>query len=143
MTNGNNALAMIKNPRKIEVPLVRVVTGVGVGLIEVAAEVVDERRNKLSNDITAAQNIVPVVGTIVGIGMSLLNNDTARNIGNDIAVSFGAIATLKLANVARNTIALRKLKKLRELSIVRGGGVVSNKGGSPAIANRITTMSIA
>lgn len=135
---------MVKNPRKIEVPLVRVVTGVAVGLIEVGAEVIDERTNKLSNDITAIQNITPVVGTVIGIGMSLMKNETARNIGNDIAVGFGAIATLKLANVARNTIALKKLKKLRELSIVRGGARgIAGKGFSPAISNRITTMSIA
>lgn len=139
--NGNGAL-QVSNPRKIEVPLVRVVTGVGVGLIEVAAEFADEKLNKLSNDITAVQNITPIVGTVIGIGMSLMKNKSVRNVGNDLAVGFGAIATLKLANVARNTIAIKKLKKLRELSISRGGAVAT-KGINPAVANRITTMSIA
>lgn len=141
MSNGNGALQQVSNPRKIEVPLVRVVTGVAVGLIEVAAEVVDEKRNKLSNDITSVQNIVPVVGTVVGIVMSLTKNKSVRNVGNDIAVGFGAIATLKLANVARNTIAVKKLKKLRELSISRGGGI-SQKGVTP-MTNTISTMSMA
>ena len=141
MANGNSPL-QVQTPRKIEVPLVRVVTGVAVGLSEVAAEFVDEKRNKSSNDITAIQNLLPVVGTVVGIGMGLMKNKQIRKVGNDLAVGYGAIATLKLGNLARSTIQARKLKKLRQIASSRGGQV-QGRSIAPGTSNSISTMSLA
>lgn len=142
MSNGNGAMT-VTTPRKISVPLVRVVTGVAVGLSEVAAEFIDESRSKLANDVTSAQVLLPVVGTVVGIGMGMMKNKSARKVGNDIAVGYGAIATLKLGNVARGTISARKLKKLRSLTVSRGGGHVASRSIAPVHSNTITTMSMA
>lgn len=130
----------IVNPRKIEVPLVRVATSVGAGLTVLAAEFVDEKRNKSGNDITAVQNLLPVVGTVGGVVLALMKNKTARQIGNDLAASYGALATLKLGNVARQTISARKMKKLREVALKRGQGFVQSQSGSVA---KMTQMSLA
>lgn len=134
----------VQTPRKIEVPLVRVVTGVAVGLSEVAAEFIDESRGKRPEDITSFQVLLPIVGTVAGIGMGLMKNKSARKVGNDLAVGYGAIATLKLGNLARSTISGRKLKKLRQISISRGMGQSQNRSiaQSSNISN-MTTMSLA
>ena len=142
MVNGNGG-TQVTTPRKIEVPLVRVVTGVAVGLSEVAAEFVDESRNKPATDITAVQNLLPIIGTGAGIVMGLMKNKSIRKVGNDIAVGYGALATLKLGNLARSTIQARKLKKLRQISIQRGGSPQGRSIGSNTQSNYLSTMSMA
>jgi len=139
-----NGPALVVQQRKIEVPLTRVVTGVGVGLTEVAAEFVDESRNKPATDITAAQNLLPIIGTAAGIGLALTKNKTMRMIGNDMAVGYGAIATLKLGNIARSTITGRKLKKLKEISLMRGAGqVMSVASAARGTSPKFSQMSFA
>ena len=135
-----NETQQIVNPRKIEVPLVRVATSVGAGLTVLAAEFVDEKRNVSESNITAAQNLLPVAGTVGGIVLALMKNKTARGIGNDLAASYGALATLKLGNVARATISARKMKKLREVALKRGQGFVQSQSG---VAAKMTQMSLA
>ncbi len=141
MVNGN-ATTQVQTPRKIEVPLIRVATGVAVGLSEVAAEFVDEKRNKPATDITAVQNLLPIIGTGAGIVMGLMKNKSIRKVGNDLAVGYGAIATLKLGNLARSTIQARKLKKLRQISIQRGGPS-ANRQIAGSTQGYISTMSMA
>lgn len=138
-----NGPALVIQQRKIEVPLTRVVTGVAVGLSEVAAEFVDETRLKPSTDITAIQNILPIVGTAAGIGLALMKNKTARNIGNDMAVGYGAIATLKLGNLARATITGRKFKKMKEIQLQRGSGQLVSAPGAARGSPKFSTMSFA
>ena len=134
---------LVTQQRKIEVPLTRVVTGVGIGLTEVAAEFIDESRAKPSTDITAIQNILPLVGTAAGIALALMKNKTARMIGNDMSVGYGTIATLKLGNLARATITGRKLKKLRQIQLKRGGGMAPNLASSALGSPKFSTMSFA
>lgn len=140
MVNGPQ---LVVQQRKIEVPLTRVVTGVGIGLTEVAAVFVDESRNVSPNDITAIQNILPVVGLVGGVALALMKNKTARTIGNDMAVGYGTIATLKIGNVIRATIQGKKLKKLKEISLMRGSGQVLTMNKGQISSPKFTTMSFA
>jgi len=133
-------------PRKVIVPLTRVVTGVAIGLVEVAAEFADESLGIPARQIQNVQTILPIVGTVAGIGLSLTKNNAMRVIGNDMAVGFGTIATLKLGNVARAALAGRKMKNLRQVALSRGSGqVVQSRGiSAPSAAGyKATTMSLA
>ena len=114
MANGNNQLQE-QRPRRIEVPLTRVVTGVAIGHVEIGAEVVDERLNRPANSIRSVQVITPLVGVAAGIALSLMKNKSMRIVGNDLSVGFGALAVLKLGNVIRSTIQTRKIKNAREI----------------------------
>ena len=142
---ANNAVT-ITVPRKVIVPLTRVVTGVAIGLVNVAAEFADESLGIPARQFQNVQTILPIVGTVAGIGLSLTKNNAMRVIGNDMAVGFGTIATLKLGNVARAALAGRKMKNLRQVALSRGSGqVVQSRGiSAPSAAGyKATTMSLA
>ena len=134
MVNGQQMQE--QRPKRIEVPLTRVVTGASIGLIEVAAEFADERLARDSNSIKSIQVITPLVGVAAGIGLSLMKNKTMRIIGNDLGVGFGAISVLKLTNLVRKGLATRKIKKAREIALRQGSGqLVTNNstyGGKSA-----------
>ena len=59
-----------------------------------------------------------------------------------IAVGYGALATLKLGNIARSTIQARKLKKLRQISTMRGGPQ-GRSVSTNVQSNYLSTMSMA
>ena len=141
MVNG----VTITVPRNVIIPLRRVVTGIAIGLVEVAAEFADERLNLPARQVLNVQTMLPVVGTIAGIGLALTKNATARIIGNDMAVGFGTIATLKLGNAARRAIAGRKMKQLRQVALSRGGAqqIAQHSGPASAASLKHTTMSLA
>ncbi len=131
-------------PRKVIVPLTRVVTGVAIGLVEVAAEFADESLGIPARQIQNVQTILPLVGVAAGIGLSLTKNNAMRVVGNDMAVGFGTIATLKLGNVARAALAGRKMKNLRQVALGRGSSqIIQSKSVQSAAGYKATTMSLA
>lgn len=135
MANGIQTVE--QRPRRIEVPLTRVVTGVAIGLVEIGAEFADERLGRPANKITSIQVITPLVGVAAGIALSLMKNKSMRIVGNDLSVGFGAIAVLKLGNILRSTIQTRKIKNAREISLRRGSGQsIANRSSSMGVGNR-------
>ncbi len=139
----NNAVT-IQVPRKVIVPLTRVVTGVAVGLVNVAAEFADESLGLPARQFQNVQTILPIIGTVAGIGLALTKNQAMRVIGNDAAVGFGAIATLRLGNVARAALAGRKMKNLRQVALGRGSSqIIQSRGISAPSTYKATTMSLA
>lgn len=140
---ANNNAVTIQVPRKVIVPLTRVVTGVAIGLTEVAAEFADESLGIPARNFQSVQVIYPIVGTVAGIGLALTKNRTMRVIGNDMAVGFGTIATLKLGGVARASLSARKLKKLRQGGLSRGSVSPGSASHSISSAYKATTMSLA
>lgn len=140
---ANNNAVTIQVPRKVIVPLTRVVTGVAIGLTEVAAEFADESLGIPARNFQSVQVIYPIVGTVAGIGLALTKNRTMRVIGNDMAVGFGTIATLKLGGVARASLSARKLKKLRQGGLSRGSVSPGSVSHGISSAYKATTMSLA
>ena len=86
---------------------------------------------------------IAIVGTVAGIGLALTKNRTMRVIGNDMAVGFGTIATLKLGGVARASLSARKLKKLRQGGLSRGSVSPGSASHGISSAYKATTMSLA
>lgn len=140
---ANNAIT-IQVPRKVIVPLTRVVTGVAIGLVNVAAEFADESLGLPARQLRNVQTILPLVGVVAGIGLALTKSASMRVIGNDMAVGFGTIATLRLGNVARAALAGRKMKKLQQVALGRGSSqIIQSRGISAPSAYKATTMSLA
>ena len=141
---ANNAIT-IQVPRKVIVPLTRVVTGVAIGLVNVAAEFADESLGLPARQLRNVQTILPIVGVVAGIGLDLTKSASMRVIGNDMAVGFGTIATLRLGNVARAALAGRKMKNLRQVALGHGSSqIIQSRGiSAPSTSYIATTMSLA
>ena len=116
---ANGVLTQTAGPRKISVPLTKVVIGVGVGLVQLGAQKFDEGRGNDPNKITSAQNVVPLVLTAVGIVLSIMKGANMRSIGNDLALVGGTLSTLRLSTIVSATAATRRFGG-RKVSLRRG-----------------------
>lgn len=127
-----NGLVQQAGPKKISVPLTKIVIGAGLGLVQLAAIASDRAAMRNPTKITAAQNFVPIIFLIAGVGLSLAKNASARAIGNDIAVVSGAFAVLFLSKALTLGNGLRGgMFGSRGISLRRGAGAVMQQRTNP------------
>ena len=122
---ANGVLTTTAGPRQIKIPLTKVVIGVGVGLIQLAAIRLDQSAGRSPISISSAQNIVPLVLTAVGIVMSIMKGASVRSIGNDLALVGGTLATLSLSRIVTATNGVAGRRFGRSTSLRRGAPMAS------------------